>query len=393
MKKLIILGVFTFLLTLVVGFWVYSFLYGNPSNQDSFFTDLGFFGGNDTTDTPVIDTPPPVVVTDPITARTGLRQVTTRPTVGGGVFTIASTSVARFVEAGTGHVYDVDLVTGQETRRSNVSVPFASEAVFRQDGNLVAIRSGIDNQNEISLVTLDDDTPERQVLPYQIEYMSFVANDWLHFTEFESGQTILKGYNPATGQLVRLFSIPFTTHQMVWDTISTTSPSHYVLTKPAASLAGYAYQIQNGALRRFPVSGRRLMLVLAQESLLIGRNVDTFYRWDIYDRTGNLTGGAPMITLPDKCVASNKHASIWCLGEVGSENELDFPDNALKGTRAFNDRILQVDLGGGVTQRANPEALVGRQIDSDTVRINASETILSFRNRIDNTFWVYDLPQ
>ena len=99
------------ILFLLIGFWVYSFLYGSPTNGDSVFTNLGIFGQNNTEEiiTPLVIEENPTV--DVATER--LRQLTTKPVIGARIVDLASTTVMRYVEAGTGHIFDIDLVSGQ----------------------------------------------------------------------------------------------------------------------------------------------------------------------------------------------------------------------------------------------------------------------------------------
>ena len=166
---------------ILVGFWVYSFLYGSPTNDGSIFTNLGIFGQNNTEEIytpPVIDEVPTVDVNTE-----KLRQLTTKPVIGARIIDKASTTIMRYVEAGTGHVFDIDLVSGQEVRVSQISVPSAEKAVVSPNGSYVAIRSGLGNEGLVTLVDFSDlANPTSKKLPNQMRTFAFGYNNELLFT-------------------------------------------------------------------------------------------------------------------------------------------------------------------------------------------------------------------
>jgi hypothetical protein len=147
MKKiLIILGV---IIILVLGAaWAYVFIYGVPENADEIFARFDragdapvFTGDENSGDIDVGEGDDGM--NEGVVSR--LRQLTTRP-VAGAVFTTAG---IRYVERGTGHVYEIDLASGEERIVSGTTLQRTIRAVFSPDGTHVALTS----ESDQSLVT------------------------------------------------------------------------------------------------------------------------------------------------------------------------------------------------------------------------------------------------
>jgi hypothetical protein len=375
------------ILAILIGFWVYSFLYGSPeNNEDSFFTNLGIFGQ----DNSVPFVPPPGNEGVPVVDVTNdpLRQLTTKPVIGMRMLTVGSSSIMRYVEAGTGHVFDIDLVSGGEVRVSNISVPVASEAVISPTGDYVAIRAGYNNQNELVLIDLTNpDNPSSQILPNQVESFAFGYNNELLFTEFNLGQTEGKGYLPSTKATRRLFIAPFTAHSMAWSNSSTSR--HIIFTKPAASQIGYAYEIGANGLGRLPQSGFGLSVAQSNGIRFIGQQRGGEYVSFIVgkDGQGNVSPGA---TIPEKCTAGiRREDSYFCAGPIRVEDR-NFPDSWYKGTVVFDDYLWEVRAGGS-TLLTYPLRTVGRSIDIIEPTLSPDERMLYFRNKTDRSLWLYEI--
>lgn len=375
------------ILSILVGFWVYSFLYGSPTNNDSFFTNLGIFGQDNSVPVVTPDTLPEESPTIDVT-NDPLRQLTTRPVVGMRALAVGSTTLMRYVEAGTGHIYDIDLATGRESRISNISVPVASEAAISPQGDYVAIRSGYNNQNELLLINLTNrENPTSIVLPNQVESFTFAFNNELLFTEFSLGQTEGKGYLPSTGATRRLFTAPFTAHNMAWSNSSTTN--HIIYTKPAASMLGYAYEITAGGLRRLTQSGYGLAVTQSNGVRFIGQQNNGTYITDIVDKDGK-SFRSPGAIIPEKCVAGARRAdNYFCTGPFELRDS-NFPDSWYKGSLVLDDYIWEARRGGA-TLLVYPLRSIGRSLDITNITLSPDEKMVYFTNKIDKTLWLYEI--
>jgi hypothetical protein len=374
------------ILAILIGFWVYSFLYGSPDNEDSFFTNLGIFGQDNSV--PFVPPPPAEEIPTVDVQSDPLRQLTTKPVVGMRMLTIGSTSVMRYVEAGTGHVYDIDLITGQEVRVSNISVPVASEAVVSPTGDYIAVRSGYNNQNELILINLSSlDNPTSTVLPNQVESFTFGFNNELLFTEFNLGQTEGKGYLPSTGATRRLFVAPFTAHNMAWSNSSTSN--HIIFTKPAASQLGYAYEITVNGLVRLPQSGYGLAATQSNGVRFVGQLRNGTYTSTIVGKNNQPTL-SPGANIPDKCIAGLRRAETYYCASPLEIRDANFPDSWYKGTLVSDDYLWEIRSGGS-TLMTYPLRSIGRSLDMINLSLSPDEEMLYFVNKTDRTLWLYEI--
>jgi hypothetical protein len=376
------------LIVLLTGFWVYSFLYGSPANNLS-FTDLSIFGGR-TEEVQVVETPP--AETEPVVnvAAVPLRQLTTRPVIGASAWQAASSSpvMMRYAEAGTGHIFEIDLVTGAEKRISNVSVPTASEAIFSPNGEYVAIRSGYTNTNEVILVTLKDGNGTSRVLPHQPTSMAFSSQNELLFTEVSGTDTEGKTYNPLTQDTKRIFTVPFTAVTMIWSTATNTP--HYVYPKASSKLMGYLYKIESGAVRRMPIQGYGLTASANARYISFTYLNEGQAESYVYDLRDGSFAKSPITTLTDKCVFDTTDQNKMYCGYDLSTEVSSFPDNWYQGEISFDDRIWEVHLGGTASQLNNPLQSMGRSVDMTNIAISPDGKYVSFINKNDHTLWLFD---
>ncbi len=387
MKKIYFIIIGGLILSGLLGFWVYSFLYGSPDNDSSFFTDLGIFGQNNTEDI----TPLPEIVPEPPMVdipREPLRQLSEKPVVGMRMLETGSSSIMRFIEAGTGHIYDIDMLTGQESRISQISVPNASEGDVSPSGDYVAIRSGYGNQNDVILINLTNtENPTSVVLPNQIESFAFGFNNELLFTEITAGQTEGKGYLPSTGITRRLFTAPFTAHNMAWSNSSTSN--HVIYTKPAASMLGYAYEITATGLNRLPQSGYGLSINQSAGIKFVGRTQNDSYTTQIIDRKNN-ANISPAAIVPDKCVAGHIRKEVYFCASPIEFRVNNFPDMWYQGTFSFDDHLWVIGSGRS-TLLVHPFREVGKSLDIVKIQLSPREDSLYFTNKTDKSLWVYEL--
>ncbi|MFM2339488.1 MAG: hypothetical protein RLZZ360_124 [Candidatus Parcubacteria bacterium] len=386
MKRLYFFIIAGLIILVLIGFWVYSFLYGSPSNEDSIFTNLGIFGQNNTEEIytpPVLDEVPTVDV-----ATEQLRQLTTKAVIGARIVDNASTTVMRYVEAGTGHIFDIDLVTGQETRISNISIPAAEKAVVSPSGNYAAVRSGLGNEETVTLVDITtSDNPTSTKLPNQIRSFAFGYNNELLFTEISLGQTEGKGYLPSTAATHRLFTAPFVAHEMAWSESSSTS--HIIYTKPTASMIGYAYEITASGLKRFPYSGFGLTITQSGGVRFVGRQGDSGYGTIVINRSGQVFE-SPGAIMPEKCVGGTGARDNQFCASPFALTEPDFPDAWYKGRYVSNDNLWEISAGKG-SLLVYPSHTIGRNFDVQNLQMSEDDGMLYFINRIDNTLWLYEI--
>jgi hypothetical protein len=388
MKKfLIILGV---ILILILGAVVtYVLLYGAPKNVDEIFANLTeapdevFVG--DETDTTIDVEDPTDTEGDSADARTRLYQLTTRPVAGatfidGGV---------RYVERGTGHIYEVDLLGGAERIVSGTTVKRTIRATFSPSGDHVALVTESELGLETILGTLSRTSATDRgltltALPPGAEEAGFSANgEVLQFFVPTTNGGVGYAYIIATEETTELFSIPLSDVRVLWGTPT------YLYTTPSAHAIGYVYRIAKGGLEYVTEGGKGLMAFRHASGTLVSTitNGDMETRDVVY-------GTLPILKLfTEKCTVKQPGSHIvFCASPLSSNITTTYPDDWYKGVADFSDVVLEVNSASStVLALSKLEEESGRPIDVSMIGANAQGDMIYMANKYDGALWVSDL--
>lgn len=390
MKRLTLIIIAGLLIVTLLAIWVYSLVTGAPGRTPEIFTNLAFWNNGEITEIEVPDTitPTETIDTTPIILPK-LRQLAFRPTVGYVSITELDNEKVRYAEAGTGHIYHIDVATGAEMRLSGITIATAGEAVFSQDGQYVAIRSGYTKAGEVSIIEL---TTEPRIIRTikNITNLAFDQNRNLLYTTETSNGLEARSLNITSGSENTLFEIPFFEANVTWGKIST--DTHLVYNKPASRLMGYVYEVRNNTLKRLPLN--QLGLTAKQNGTYVIRTgmIGNSTVGSFYNLTTQAVADLPIIGLPEKCVfAKNNDHTLYCGYEL-TTYDYNFPDEWYKGLKNYSDSIWQINLNNQIgIQLANPMREVGKDIDMRSLDITNNEKMLYFVNNHDKTLWVYEI--
>lgn len=390
-KKLIIIVSTILLILLAVSFWAYSLLNGSPATGGERFANFPWGRGGETTEefpnnNPVASDNLPVVNV----SGQALRQLTFRPVIGYNEITNQTESTVRYVEAGTGHVYDINLETGREERVSNITIPNAQTAIVLASGNYVLVRSDKGTDRNLQLLSLMNDTATERSLSLTTIDITPGADDTFYYTTRSQNGLEAKQYNIATASEETLFTVPFISAAIQWSTPNT---PHLVYTKPTSELRGYNYEINNsGDLIRLPFTGNGLTSLHTGEFIVYSFLTGGDYKSFIYDRRTGETSNAPIVMLPEKCTISPEDTAVIFCGHELTTYDKRFPDNWHKGIVTYNDSLWAVQLDRkSAIQLAIPETITGRSLDIHHLSSGQDTEMIYFLNRTDKTLWVYDI--
>ena len=394
MKKALII-ILVVLILLLGAAWAYLLLNGTPENLADVRTTL--FGASDTnfptgseagvaTETPFEETPTDHIV--PVSAL--LAQITKRAVAGAMLTPLDTSTSVRYVEKGTGHVYSLDLSTGREGRLSGRTVPNVVSAYWAPNGQhvvLITDRDGI--RGETLLGTLTESDLETETLA-PIDNIAFSRDSaLLYFTEkTPSLGTRASVYNLETKTASVVFTVPFGEATVLWDIWD--KEEHYVYTKPAQGFMGYLYKVAGGGLEKIDESLHLTVSRPDAQTVIINKNSNT----GPYSLMLTLENGLGLFlsnqTLSEKCGATEQ--AVICAANAGMNNSA-FPFAWYQGSVSYTDMIYRIDrTTGESTQMSDLEALSREQIDvSDLIVTNDGRAI--FRNKRDDTLWLYNLPQ
>lgn len=379
MKKSVLITIGILIILLIIGIWVYLFMFGAPKNSAEVFARFGV--GSDA-ETPVLpeNTNVDVGAVSNEGAPQALKQLTTRPVAGAGFVD----GGIRYVEQGTGHIYAIDLTTGAETLLSGTTIPGTRSAVFSPNGSHVALTmndAGTDKTLAGKVVTGGQFSGI--ALPKGASNIAFGnATGTLQFTMRAVTGSTGYSYNIERDASTQIFAIPLQDIHVLWG-----NPV-YVYTTPTAKQTGYIYTLLENELVYVTEGEPGLMGFATSDGLVVNRNTDS----EILSYAINSKGEKniqPFTYIPEKCTSGESY--VYCAIPKYAIDPSTFPDDWYMGTIALEDTLWKVDIvKGSAVQLVDFTAESGRSIDVSHIGADADGTRIYFTNKNDNTLWMFD---
>jgi hypothetical protein len=385
-KIIIISGVV--LTILAIGVVVFLVVSGRAGPLSERFAD--FQVGDQVPFEPVSDSPTPNQEegndTPPTLPIQRFTQLTTKPVAGA---TILNSNTVRFVEAGTGYIFDLDIRTRSETQISETTIPEARTAVFSPDGSLVAITRATENESDIvvgSLRTVGNFT--NVALPqgaFAAGFATASPETVFYLLPTPAGSEAYS-LNLATKATSSLFTLPLRSVRVLWGTPT------YVYTIPAASVRGYAYTVRGGKTEYLIPGARALAVLPYAGGLLATRYEDDTLTTSMIDSTGDVAT-MPIPTLIDKCATTPALGKMVICATEPTPLRGSLPDAWYQGIQSQNDGFFRYDSENNqVTYLADPFEETGRAIDVSALGMSSDGKSAYFINRNDLSLWLFTLP-
>jgi len=383
MKKiLIILGIILFIV--IGGVWAYLFIYGVPKDAGEVFARF-----QTSSDKPVFVGDEPVTIVDVAPETTEgtpqrLRQITTRPVAGATILD----GIIRYVERGTGHVYDINLLNGEEEMVSGTTIAKTVSATFSPHGDYVAITKINAGESEVIAGTLlradGGGSIDGITLPRGAREVAFTdaSSTVSYYLPNVYGGTAF-AYTILTKKSIELFSTPLQDAQVLW------GKNNYVYTTPSAIQNGSVYRMSGNTLEYLTSAKRGLTAFAYEGGVTISESTEN----GIQSTDLNTSMPIPVVSIiPEKCAASRAMKGILYCGSPRSfDATKQYPDDWYKGITAFSDVLFIVNAPSSTVQVvSNLEEESGRPIDIIEMGINREGTLLYFINKNDNALWVFD---
>ncbi len=302
----------------------------------------------------------------------------------------------RFVEQGTGTVYETTTAASIEQRLTSTVIARSALAVFSNKGESVAIRF-IKTDNTTVGTFLGKITPgsgltgtlEGNFLPDSIIDIVRSADDksFAYIVGSESGSVGMTMRADGSGKK-QLFQSLLSEWLLDWKSGGITAT-----TKASSGINGYTYTVSaGGTFQKILGNIPGLTTNLAPNGKKILYATSTPGMLDMYIQT--IASGVDMkvnlSTLPEKCVWSAKSTYIYCAVPQNLFNAT-YPDAWYQGSISFTDAFWKIDTTTGLTTQltTGSEAL----IDAIHVQLDPSERFLVFINKNDTTLWSLDLEK
>ena len=391
MNRALIITTGIVIVLLVLGLWIYLMLFGTPKEGGEVFTNLGFeLGTQNTTITPPSNTQPFDTLVNTQSGNT-LRQLTTRPVAGFAFVPGTTTQSVRYIEKGTGHMYEINLETGQENILSRTTIPQVSTAVFSSSTNTVSLTSFDGYQSNVFVGTLGD---KGNLLGISLQpgasNIAFSSNSEVLYTITSDTPAQTTGYTHNTETLAQseLFSVQYKNFDVTW---GGKLDAVYLSTKPSKEFEGFVYIVKNNILTPVTPSEYGLSTLISKETVIRTYLENDTYVSDVVKNNTEVKS-LPIIALKEKCTFDAfSDLFIWCASPIQVTSD-SFVEDWYKGVVVSDDYLWLINTNDQTAQLyANPEELTGRSLDMQGMQTDIQGGYLSFTNKKDNTLWLYDL--
>jgi hypothetical protein len=321
-----------------------------------------------------------------------LRQLTTKQVVGEMEIDQTASSSATlvyFAEAGTGHVYMIDVIVGNETRLSNITIQGANKAVFSRDGAYALIaKDGGQGGQQMTLITLPKDGQELTsfTLSEPAKDFTFTEDGFILYSTTMGDVLAVRSFDLAKKESATLFSLPFKEAVVRFGAKST--DSMLVYPKTAEKLEGYLYLTRGGKLERLPVSGYGLSALPTTGGVLYSQFSGDTYSTHFYHKETGSTAGLLVSVVAEKCLAAVGDG-VLCGSQTAYER--GSLENWYKGISFVNDDLWLIDTGTyQVEKLITPKDIAGRDFDITTLNTSRDVSRVYFINKTDNSLWLFD---
>ncbi len=411
-----ILKTLTFILILaLIGFGVYWYLYLRTTSTtptgDS--TEQGGFSPFDRNNKPSGDTAPienntkqniEDIAPEKVTEIPKLRQLYTKPVSGLSASSTKTSSIARFIDRGTGHIYEADSLSMEIKKISNTTLPKTYESFWNKNLTTFITRYIKDDTDSITnfYAELRSTGTSTSVTSFEIKgkYLSkdidqivvSPARDKVFTWNIEDGKGV--GYISSFDETGKIKIVDTPLRQVTIDWPETNNVS--ITTKGSAVAMGYMYliDIKTGTMKKSiggvrglgAKANRDITKIIYSYSKINGLLTSVI---NIKDYTSQ-----EMVfkTLVDKCVWSTlRKNEVYCAVPTEIPAGI-YPDDWYKGKVSFIDQIWHLDTTTGeVHLLANIVSLLGKLVDAVDLTLDTAEDYLYFINKRDLTPWSLDL--
>ncbi|MEK7574809.1 MAG: hypothetical protein AAB511_01100 [Patescibacteria group bacterium] len=327
-----------------------------------------------------------------------LKELSTRPSAGAVSIATSTSVLVRFIERGSGNVYEVSPQDNSEKRLSNTTIPKIEEALWDKTGTQVIARYTGDTGDLIKTysATLTENSATEIEGKLQGSFMTdnidVVAKSpdqtkIFYLLQNSAGTTgIVSDFNG--GKKTQVFDSPLQEWLVEWPTATQVALN----TKPSAGAPGFLFLLNTatGALTRAisSINGLTTLVNPRGTMALYSESIFPNLSFKIYSFTDGSTKETPVATLPEKCVWSkNDSDSIYCSVPTYIPDGT-YPDIWYRGQVLFSDEIWKIDSTTGTGELlANIKKSANKDVDGINLFLSPNEDYLFFTSKSDFHVW------
>jgi len=328
-----------------------------------------------------------------------LRQIWPSPVAGAVAFDSNKELRIRFVERGTGHVFE--LKDGQNPERiSNTTVPKIYEAIWSPDGKKVYLRYLKDGTESIETfeARFDQATSSSSFANEKLTG-SFLPKDLAGVVVNPNGDKVFflttqqNGTAGVVGQKnntvkTEIFNSLLSEWLVSWPNENIVA----LTTKPSSSANGSLYYLnpKTGALTRILDTLPGLLTTPSADGNFILASGSTRSSLSLYNRKTSESDTLAIATLADKCVWSGSETAYCAV--PNSMPSASYPDAWYQGKVQFSDSIWRIETTGGSAELiASLSDLASQDIDAFNLSVDPEGQALIFNNKQDLSLWMLRL--
>ncbi len=408
MAKKIFIGLVIALVILIIALGAYFFFFtpkGETGSGDFSFSKFFPFGQSSTRTSEnvlgnvngeenvsnVLDLPVPQI-----------RKISETQIAGFTLIDTASSTLIRYIERGTGHIYEASANTLSQKRISNTTVPKIYEALWVEKGDSLILRYlKSDNETietfyaklgknqssaeegapvaELEGVFLQTDIKEIAVSPSKTSIFSIIPD-----TKGSIGTISL----PDGTKKSKMFSLPLKEFLVSWPKESTL----LLETKPSGSVPGYAYTLdsKSGAFNKVlgDILGLTILANPTLSHIIYSESKQGKVFLNVLDIKKEIVAVTPFQTLPEKCVWSKKEKMVFYCAVPDNPVSGVYPDIWYQGSVSFSDKIWKINLETNATELVlDTTREIKTDVDATLLSFNEKENYLTFINKKDSSLW------
>lgn len=302
-----------------------------------------------------------------------LRHVSSFPIAG--MFTFLNEEdeeVIRYVEKGTGHIYETKATELGQKKVSNTTIPGIYEAVWIDEDSVI-LRYFDEEDLESFYAEIIDGSLDGSFLESNIQNITVQNGTIRYFMD-----SILMKLNPNGTSKVQLYNSSFGEWSLDW----WNSTLAFLTTKPSSNVLGSSFFLNTntGGLTKIlkDLPGLTILPNKETDDILFLENTEGLQAFNT--ETGEYRDGL-LTALPEKCIWFSED-EVYC-GVSPFEDGRNYPDDWYKGVVSFSDNIWVINLEEGYADII--EILENTDVINPT--LSPSKEYLLFTNKKDSTLW------
>lgn len=312
-----------------------------------------------------------------------------------------NSTIIRYTDRATGHIYDINPSTLEKTKVANITLPKIYEAYFKKDGSGVIYRSLKKDSDEIINTSIELIPPKgtstdnfytevSTIMRGDIKSLDVSGPGKLAYYIKDTASIDISSFNGSGPQVI--YNSIFKDWNINWAGNTLT-----LVTKPSAYVVGYSYVLNpaSGSLKKLkgPFNALTLLRNPAENRIVYSYNDGSLTR-TFYENLLSKDSFEISSTFADKCVWGSKQTFvIYCASpEEGIEN--NEPDLWYQGRTHYHDNILKINTDSGITNIVlNTKKDFNVDVDVVNPFLTPDEDYLIFMNKNDLSLWALKLVE